>query len=1122
MKYLTVLATTGLGLALTTGLLAWIAERPTDRFPIADIGSVAAPCDQGPRNAPTYARDDLDETAADWGAYCENSPTWTITNVTTPALDGKALECALTGGAPYSNVHCYRNFLAEPTATAFTLTLTLSFQFTPTTTCNNAGAPSVVQALEFSMSRWQTGVRHEFALQWQNVGQDAPRWRYWDPSRPEAERWVAITPTIAQCLQAGQWYTLTIEGDVVAGQTHYQRFSVNGVNHPLDVTVPPVPAPGAPDAAAIAVQLDGSAAASPYRVFLDQVSFNRQCGTLYNGGANGWLVDMCEADPSVGATMQVVVDGAARGNAALVRVYHQSQAWPGQPQVAALYASGFVRLKPNADPSPAIPFGSSFILGPAYWAGGAYYHSPQLNRLEIDTTWLPTGPLRLLAWGTNQGFDVFYEMALPPPRDRQTRLHVTQTYTATTAIAIDPGRRANHEGFKLAQISSMFVNQGGACDGGNSDCHDSNGARFIGNDLVRHQVAFTEITPSAFVFSAAVPLGSTWLDALHTDDASWQGNTPNVHIALDVLPGDRTLTPQGWISATTDPNQDNVGLWLHDDGLASQSWAADQSGQIGYWLLAQDNPPDPWADLGLRPGLTFLDFEGSYNCFFVKDSGQPTTGMVSTVAGYADTALQLTYDIGAANGNWAQVRCNFNPPLDLSTYDHLRFEWRGDPGASSSLEVGVVITSAGQEYIFGRGYHHPAHRGWWGQMVIPFNFLAPWTPGTVFTPTQVSAIFFSVVKDPVDDAGGAGRLALDNLGAFNVLSRTVPLTFELNRGNDQASRRAASWLASQQQPSGLLKSWEKETLCNAHTYDQALALIVFAVERRWPQADALANALTTTQNANGSWFKSRNCDTLAPVDSTEWEGDIAWAIYALSRYRALGGALSGADTAIRKGADWLAQWIRAEDGCLVVPDPPRQPRATTEGTLDAWWAFHSAGPDYADEADKIRVCLLTKFWDDAMGRFQGGLTQPDGTAWQQPYLDNQTWGAAFLKAIGEEAKARRALSYARDVLRLPAQGGPLFGFDGQGGPWSVWNEGTGQYIALCGEGADDLLLELLAQQRADGAMPGSPDDFSGGGVWTTRWHGVAPTAWLYNALNGEPFDIVTKCASLYLPLVVKD
>jgi len=94
-----------------------------------------ARCDQGPINPPSLATYDLDEDAADWGVYCEGSPTWAKENVTTPSIDGKSLLCAITGGDSYSNVHCYRNLLPEPTAAVFTLTL--SFWFSPTTTFNN-------------------------------------------------------------------------------------------------------------------------------------------------------------------------------------------------------------------------------------------------------------------------------------------------------------------------------------------------------------------------------------------------------------------------------------------------------------------------------------------------------------------------------------------------------------------------------------------------------------------------------------------------------------------------------------------------------------------------------------------------------------------------------------------------------------------------------------------------------------------------------------------------------------------------------------------------------------------------------------------------------------------------
>src|ERR1041384_6483555 len=72
-------------------------------------------CDQGPGSPSTDRIFDLDQVAADWGVFCEPSPidggyaTWRKQNIADPALDGLALECALTGGSHYSNIHCYRN-----------------------------------------------------------------------------------------------------------------------------------------------------------------------------------------------------------------------------------------------------------------------------------------------------------------------------------------------------------------------------------------------------------------------------------------------------------------------------------------------------------------------------------------------------------------------------------------------------------------------------------------------------------------------------------------------------------------------------------------------------------------------------------------------------------------------------------------------------------------------------------------------------------------------------------------------------------------------------------------------------------------------------------------------------
>lgn len=236
------------------------------------------PCSQGPVNPPSSERQDLDEEAADWGVYCEGLPMWVKENVTTPAIDGKALRCSITGGAPYSNVHCYRNLLSEPMATEFILTL--RFMFSPSTSCNNQGTPSRVQALEFSMSKWVQFKRYEFALQWQNVedspGDGAPQWRYWDPQQHESRRWMPMSPLIIQCLEGEQWHTFSLEGEIVDENVHYQRFCIDSNCYDLDITVSPADELKEPDRLAVAIQLDGNFKEAPYDVFIDEVSFDRK------------------------------------------------------------------------------------------------------------------------------------------------------------------------------------------------------------------------------------------------------------------------------------------------------------------------------------------------------------------------------------------------------------------------------------------------------------------------------------------------------------------------------------------------------------------------------------------------------------------------------------------------------------------------------------------------------------------------------------------------------------------------------------------------------------------------------------------------------------------------------
>jgi ribosomal 50S subunit-recycling heat shock protein len=219
--------------------------------------------------SPAYAETaiNLEEDASTWGAYQEGNPTWVIENSQTNAPTGKALRCGLTGGDPYSNIHCYRNLPADPDARFFTLELDF---YLPETSFNNQGTPSRIQALEFTMNQWQGGKRYEWALQWMNVGLNGPQWRYWDPH--QNERWVATT--IQQALTVNQWHHLQMEGEIRSDQVYYRYFIIDGARHELNMSVAPASTSGDPDRLAVAVQADGNYAQDPYDLLIDKVNFH--------------------------------------------------------------------------------------------------------------------------------------------------------------------------------------------------------------------------------------------------------------------------------------------------------------------------------------------------------------------------------------------------------------------------------------------------------------------------------------------------------------------------------------------------------------------------------------------------------------------------------------------------------------------------------------------------------------------------------------------------------------------------------------------------------------------------------------------------------------------------------
>jgi hypothetical protein len=528
--------------------------------------------------------------------------------------------------------------------------------------------------------------------------------------------------------------------------------------------------------------------------------------------------------------------------------------------------------------------------------------------------------------------------------------------------------------------------------------------------------------------------------------------------------------------------------------------------QIVTWNdWEEDTAIEPGESNGTWAGAPIHTMDGVTPWFALQGTSAISVALAKR-AGHDDGAVEIGYGLSdspaVTQDNWVQMRHDFNPALDIAAGDLIRFWFRGTPGVTNSLEMGLVESQAGQP-ILGRQLNQVTQVPAWVYTTLSYDAFIPWGETVTQTSGQLDAFFISVVKvNGTEDQGGSGAVAIDGLQYLHSMSRSIPTAFESVVVSPTRAASAAAWIASQQQPSGLVQSWEEETPGRAWLYDQALALIVLS-ETDMTRATTLAEELASLQNTDGSWYDGYYVASGSPLTINKWEGSVAWLVYALTRYVANGGSPSYMTNAI-SGATWLkSRQMDFADGRV---------HTSTEATLDAWWAFQATG--FEDEAEKVKRYLLEEVWREDQKRWNRGYQDP------VIVLDTQTWGASFAKAVCEPAPGLAALSFAEYTLSTTSFSGAIRGLDGAG-PFSVWNEGTAQYVVAGGPGAQCYLNELRRQQRGDGAMPGSPDSFRGDDVWLTRWHGIAPTAWLYFAETGGPFAPTAAC-HIYLPVVIKN
>lgn len=208
--------------------------------------------------------------------------------------------------------------------------------------------------------------------------------------------------------------------------------------------------------------------------------------------------------------------------------------WASYPQYAALHLDGgYFRMNYG----PGSSWGTSIILPPSFWERGVYYQGSPLT-----CSWEVRGEDLLISFsGKISNLTFRGSILIYPPRGK--KLKATVNVSVEGSIELD---NRPCEAFKPVMLSSMRVSR---------DLWDVESAYV--------ESRFFRIPEEGWITLPCVE-GRTF--GLKGGTSYWKVNSPTIEVTLD-----REMKVTGWVTRSSDPNDDNVGFWASLDQLAN-SW----------------------------------------------------------------------------------------------------------------------------------------------------------------------------------------------------------------------------------------------------------------------------------------------------------------------------------------------------------------------------------------------------------------------------------------------------------------------------------------------------------------------------------------------------------------------
>jgi hypothetical protein len=226
------------------------------------------------------------------------------------------------------------------------------------------------------------------------------------------------------------------------------------------------------------------------------------------------------------------------------------------------------------------------------------------------------------------------------------------------------------------------------------------------------------------------------------------------------------------------------------------------------------------------------------------------------------------------------------------------------------------------------------------------------------------------------------------------------------------------------------------------TYDNAVTAVGLLMQGRTESARTILSALQRLTNTDGSIAFSFQINSLA-VDARVRTGTVAWAGYAMAYYQSVTG-----DTSFQATAEKISAYLKTlQLASGSLKGGPDVSWVSTEHNIDAYFFYRQLyritnNTAYQTTANRIKNSLLTNHWVST--RTGGNFLQGIGD--NTPSLDANSWGALFLNAIGDTAKANQAMQFVESKFKntqtISGSRNKMTGYSPDSAKKTVWLEGT--------------------------------------------------------------------------------